>query len=102
MLTREKIIQALQKELPYFANEYGVKKIGLFGSFAKGIQTENSDVDVFVEFDRPIGLKFIEFGDYLEKLFGTKTDILTPAGIRSIRLKHVARDIEENIIYVQA
>ena len=100
MLNREKIIQTLQEEMPYFTTEYGVKRIGLFGSFAKGIQTGNSDVDIFVEFERPIGLKFMEFGDYLEKLLGKKTDILTPAGIRSIRLRHVARDIEENIIYV--
>ena len=100
MLTREKILRALKKEMPYFATEYGVKKMGLFGSFAKGNQTENSDVDVFVEFDRPIGLKFMELGDYLEKLLGKKTDILTPTGIKSIRLKHVAKEIEENIIYV--
>ncbi len=100
MLTREKILQALKKEMPYFAREYGVKKIGVFGSFAKGIQTEKSDIDVFIEFDQPIGLKFMELADYLENLFGKKTDILTPAGIKSIRLKHVARDIEENIIYV--
>jgi len=100
MLTREKILEALKKEMPYFAKEYGVKKMGLFGSFAKQIETEQSDIDLFVEFDQPIGLKFIEFGDYLEKLFGRKTDILTPAGIRSIKLKHVARNIEENIIYV--
>ena len=86
--------------MPYFSAEYGVKRIGIFGSFAKEIQTEQSDIDVFVEFDRPIGLKFMEFGDYLEKLLGRKTDILTPAGIKSIRLKHVAKEIEENIIYV--
>lgn len=100
MLTREKILQALKQEMPYFAREYGVKKMGLFGSYAKEIETEQSDIDVFVEFDRPIGLKFMEFGDCLEKLLGRKTDILTPAGIKSIRLKHIARDIEENIIYV--
>jgi predicted nucleotidyltransferase len=58
--------------MPYFNTEYGVKRIGLFGSFAKGIQMENSDEDVFVEFERLIGLKFMEFGDYLERLFGKK------------------------------
>ncbi len=100
MLSREKILERLRNEMPFFAREYGVKKIGVFGSFAKAMETEKSDVDVFVEFDRPIGLKFIEFGEYLEKLLGRKTDILTPVGIKSIRLKHVAKDIEENIIYV--
>jgi predicted nucleotidyltransferase len=100
MLTQEQILQILQKEIPYFKTKYGLKKIGLFGSYARRNQSEDSDIDVFVEFDRPIGLKFIEFSEYLEKLLGKKTDILTPAGIKSIRLRHVARDIEENIIYV--
>lgn len=100
MLSREKILERLRNEMPFFAREYGIKKIGLFGSFSKGIPSENSDVDVFVEFDRPIGLKFIEFGDYLEKLLGRKTDILTPMGIKSIRLKHIAKEIEENITHV--
>lgn len=100
MLTRDKILQTLRNELSYFKTEYGIERIGIFGSVAKEMQTEQSDIDLFVEFDRPIGLKFIEFGDYLEKLLGRKTDILTPIGIKSIRLKHIAKEIEENIIYV--
>jgi predicted nucleotidyltransferase len=100
MLTREKIIEILRKELPYFVSEYGVKRIGLFGSYAKGIQAEDSDIDILVEFERPIGLKFVEFGRYLEELLGKKTDILTPAGIKGIRIKRVARDIREGIVYV--
>ncbi|MEW6006900.1 MAG: nucleotidyltransferase domain-containing protein [bacterium] len=53
------MIKILRKELPYFVLEYGVKRIGLFGSYAKGIQREDSDIDVVIEFERPIGLKFI-------------------------------------------
>ncbi|MBE2240281.1 MAG: nucleotidyltransferase domain-containing protein [Caldilineaceae bacterium] len=48
--------------------EYGVKRIGLFGSFASGTANEASDIDVIVEFQRPIGFKFIELVDYLERL----------------------------------
>jgi hypothetical protein len=57
-------------------------------------------VDVVVEFDRPIGLKFVEFAEYLERLLGRKVDVLTPAGIRGIRIRRVAKDIAENIVYV--
>lgn len=99
-MTREKIIDILREELTYFASEYGVKRIGLFGSYAKKAPVEGSDIDIVVEFERPIGLKFIEFAEYLERLLGRKVDILTPAGIESIRVESVAKDIKESIVYV--
>ena len=55
---------------------------------------------ILVEFEKPIGLKFMEFAEYIEGLLGTTVDILTPAGIESIRIDQVARNIKENIIYV--
>lgn len=100
MVSREKAIEILRKQLPYIITEYGVKKIGLFGSYAKGTQQAGSDVDIMVEFDKPIGLKFVEFSEYLEKLLGTNVDILTPAGIDGIRIGRIAKDIRESIIYV--
>jgi len=100
IMTREKVIDALRKELPYLVSEYGVKKIGLFGSFAKGVSAEGSDIDIVAEFARPIGLKFMEFAEYLEKVLGRRVDVLTPAGIESIRLDKVAKDIRESIVYV--
>jgi predicted nucleotidyltransferase len=90
----------LRKELPYFASEYGVRKIGLFGSYAKGTPAQGSDIDIFVEFERPIGLKFIEFAEYLEGLLGKSVDILTPVGVETIRIERVARNIKESIVYV--
>ena len=99
-MTREKVIEILRKEMPYCVSEYGVKRIGLFGSYAKGTPVKGSDIDILVEFGRAIGLKFMQFAEYLEKLFGTKVDILTPAGIESIRIERVARSITESIVYV--
>lgn len=94
------MVEILRKESPYFASKYGVRRIGLFGSYAKGIEKEDSDIDVLVEFERPIGLKFIELAEYLEKILGKKTDVLTPDGIKGIRVKSIAKDIEESIVYV--
>ena len=82
MLTREKIIESLREHYPHLVAEHGVKKIGLFGSYAKGTPNEASDVDVIVEFEHPIGFKFIEFTEYLERLFGRRVDVLTPSGLQ--------------------
>jgi hypothetical protein len=82
------------------ASTYGVKRIGLFGSYAGGTPTEESDIDVVVEFDRPIGFRFVEFADYLERLLGKRVDVLTPTGIQAIRIKRIAEEIEESTVYV--
>ncbi|MCJ7498388.1 MAG: nucleotidyltransferase family protein [candidate division Zixibacteria bacterium] len=100
MLTQERVIELLRKEFPHLTSRYGVKRMGLFGSFAKGIQKEDSDIDIVIEFEKPIGLKFIELAEYIEKLLGRKVDILTSEGIKGIRVKKVGRDIERSIIYV--
>ena len=72
----------------------------MFGSFARETAEESSDVDLIVEFQRPIGLKFVEMVEYLETLLGRRVDVLTPAGLRGIRLPEVARRIEESIVQV--
>jgi predicted nucleotidyltransferase len=100
MLTREEIENVLRGEYPYLASAYGVKRIGLFGSYAKGTPTAASDVDLVVEFERPVGFRFVEFSEYIERLLGRDIDVLTPAGIQGIRLDRVAREIEESVVYV--
>jgi uncharacterized protein len=100
MLNRETIIKQLRESYPFLSAEYGVKRIGLFGSFARGIADENSDIDMVVEFQRPVGFKFIELVEYLERLFEREVDILTPTGLQAIRVPGVAGNIAEGIIYV--
>lgn len=100
MITREKAIRLLQEKLPYLSSEFGVRKIGLFGSYAKGQPDESSDIDIVVEFERPIGFRFVELVDYLENLLGCNVDVLTPAGIENIRIQQVARNIKQSIVYV--
>lgn len=100
MLTKEEITRVLREHYPYLASEYGVKRIGLFGSYAKDTPTEASDVDIVVEFDRSIGFRFFELVEYLENLLGTQVDVLTPAGIKGIRIDRIAKDIEESTVYV--
>ena len=101
ILTTEKITNILSEKSEYLAETYGVKRIGLFGSYAKGTQTEASDIDIIVEFDTPLGFKFMEFADYLEEILGKPVDVLTVGGLQGIRIPHVAQSIRESIVYVQ-
>ena len=100
MQTKDDIVKILREKLPYLNSEFGVRRIGLFGSYAVGKPNENSDVDIIAEFDKPIGFRIVEFAEYIEQLFGKRIDILTPAGINSIRNKQIADEIERTIVYV--
>jgi uncharacterized protein len=99
-MDKNKTIQLISSRYDILAQEYAVAKIGIFGSAVKGTMTEGSDLDIYVEFKKPIGFKFIEFVEYLENLFGRKVDVLTKEGIKNIRVKKVAQDIERSLIYV--
>ena len=100
MLTKETINNILREAYPYLASEYGVKRIGIFGSFTKGQSTEDSDIDLVVEFGRPLGFQFFEFTEYLESLLGKRVDVLTPGGIQGIRVDRIAKSILESVEYV--
>ena len=96
----DEVIGKIKSQYPYLSSEFGIKRIGVFGSVAQKTDRDQSDIDLVVEFDRPIGLKFMSLAEYMEKLFGKKVDILTKDGIRNTRVKRVSTDIEKDIIYV--
>jgi len=100
MESRDEIIKKIKEQYSYLSQQYGIRRIGIFGSVAMDTAGQDSDIDIVVEFDRPIGLKFMELIEYMEKLFGKKVDVLTKDGIKNIRVKNVSREIEKNIIYV--
>ena len=99
-MDKDKIIRLIKENYSVLMTEYGVSRIGIFGSVVKGNITEDSDLDIVVEFKKPIGFKFIRLVEYLENLFGKKVDVITKDGIENIRVKEVARDIKRNLIYV--
>ena len=100
MIKKSSVIEILKEEQPFLRKNFRVKRIAVFGSFAQGTPRKNSDVDIFVEFDKPIGLEFIRMVEYLEKKLGRDVDVLTPGGLQGIRLKKVADHIRESLVYV--
>ncbi|MFQ5896521.1 MAG: nucleotidyltransferase family protein [Nitrospinota bacterium] len=98
--SRQQIL-ALLRERQADLKKFGVKRIGLFGSFATGKHRRSSDIDLLVEFEKPSFDNFMNLADYLEKVLGRKVDILTPDGVKGIRVKDVAASIKRNVLYVQ-
>lgn len=100
MVTKNNIIDVLKKEQALLKKKFGVKRMAIFGSFAHGSPRKGSDVDIFIELEKPIGLQFVQMAEYLEKKLGRKADILTSGGMAGIRLKKVAESIRRSMIYV--
>jgi predicted nucleotidyltransferase len=63
--------------------QFGVKSLALFGSVARDEARPDSDVDILVEFDQPVGLfGFVRLKDYLEQVLGGAVDLVTPDALR--------------------
>jgi len=99
MKTKAQILNLLREKQPYLHAEFSVSRIGIFGSYAKELSNERSDIDIVVEFSSPVGFRFMELADYLEELLGKKVDLLTFDGIDNIGLPGIARSIEKDITY---
>jgi predicted nucleotidyltransferase len=101
---KQEIMQLLGKQLPYLQEKYGVQRIAVYGSFAKGNQTKKSDVDILVQLAKPLGLEFVELAYHLEKILKMKVDLVTfdtlKRSLESPRYKHIASDIERTLSYV--
>ena len=76
--TIEEIKAIIHSHKDFFDKEYCVENFLLFGSYAKNMQTADSDIDLLVNFSRPIDMfDFIDLQDYLAKIFNKKIDLGT-------------------------
>jgi uncharacterized protein len=72
----DKIRETLRECLPEIREKYGVTSIGVFGSYARGEAGPDSDVDIIIELDRPIGWELVELSDYLESRLRHPVDLV--------------------------
>lgn len=82
MISRADILKKLSDLKPILQRDYAVKEIGLFGSFSDDSYTDDSDIDLLVEFERPIGWKYFSLEIYLENIFGRKIDLVTKNALK--------------------
>lgn len=90
------IIKILRENKARLKQNYSVTKIGLFGSYVRGDQSEDSDIDILAEFEKSPGLEFVDLADELENLLNIKVDLVSHQAIHDRFMKY----IEKEIVYV--
>ena len=95
MLDQETILQRLNQHRSRLAQRYPLKSIALFGSYARGKQQANSDIDLLVEFTQPVGMEIVGLAMELEEILGQRVDLVTYSAVKN-RLFHY---IKNELVY---
>ena len=96
MLTKNMILAFFVEHKDELREKYSLVKIGLFGSYAKGSATPESDIDIYAEFEDKKFRNIAGAWNYFEEAFGTKIDLLYPHKNMRDSLK---QSIEQDVIY---
>lgn len=93
MQTLDATLLELQKAKPALQQKYPLKELAIFGSVSRGEATEQSDVDILVEFSAPVGMEFIHLAYELEALLHRKVDLVSRNGIKEKYFQAIKSDL---------
>ena len=97
MITFDDINRTLHNHLEELRQTFGVAEIGVFGSFVRGEQREDSDVDILVVLSRPVGfVAFVRLEERLRTLLGRNVDLVSKKALKP----YIGRRILEEVRYV--
>lgn len=73
--------------------KYHLKSIGIFGSFTRGDFMDDSDIDILIDYEQPIGVEFIDLAQELEKILNHKVDLVSRKGIKPKYFNEIQKDL---------
>jgi len=94
MLTFTHISHTLAAHRDHLFSKYPLKSLAIFGSVSRGDNGPESDVDIMVEFTKPVGMAFIELALELEDLLGCKVDLVSRDGVKTKYMQHIEPDLK--------
>jgi predicted nucleotidyltransferase len=95
-MSRDEILKTLEENRETIRG-FGVRRLGIFGSYARGEQKENSDMDFLVEFDNPTFDNFFDLKFFLEGLFGRPVDLVISDTVKP----RIRAGVLEETVYAQ-
>ena len=93
MSPREDILDRLRSIKPALQQEFPLRRIALFGSWARNEQTATSDVDILVEVDPSIGLRFVSLAERLESVLEHHVDLVSSRAVKPSLLRQIQAEI---------
>ena len=87
----------LQAQKPYLYKKYGVTKIGVFGSYVRGEQNSESDIDILIELTNPPRISLLDLVDlqyYLSDLLGLEVDVALKSNLRKRIGKRILSEVQ--------
>jgi len=94
MGTLADILSVLRRERARLFAKYGLKSMAVFGSATRDDFRPESDVDIMVEFERPIGIEFIDLADELETIVLRKVGLVTRGSIKARYMPYILPDLK--------
>jgi len=95
LMGKPEIINIIKNSKPQMEAVYGVKKIGLFGSYVRDQQRKKSDIDILVSFSREIDLfDFLDLREFLEERLHHKVDLVMESALKPAIGKRILSEVE--------
>ena len=93
IFTIDEIRNKINENKQFFERNFSVKNFFLFGSYAKGLQTNESDIDLLVEFSKEVDMfTMVDLQECLANLFNKKIDLGTPQGLKNFIKKQILQE----------
>ncbi|MFN8351685.1 MAG: nucleotidyltransferase family protein [Flavobacteriales bacterium] len=94
MGTLADILTVLRRERTRLFAKYGLKSMAVFGSATRNDFRPDSDVDIMVDLEKPIGIEFIDLAEELEALLKRKVDVATVGAVKPWYMEHIEKDLK--------
>jgi predicted nucleotidyltransferase len=93
MTTLKDIKDILKNNKQRLTEKYGISLLAIFGSYSREQQSEDSDIDILVDFQKSIGIEFIDLADELEILLHHRVDLVSRKGIKPQYYQHIEKEL---------
>lgn len=93
MINKEDITKKLKENKPNLVSRYHLTSIGIFGSFSRDDYKEDSDIDILIDYNQPMGIEFIDLAEELEKILSCKVDLVSKKGIKPKYYDEIQKDL---------
>lgn len=92
MQTLSQLTTILANHKDYLTSKYGITQLTIFGSYARDEQRADSDLDILIDYEQDLGIRFIDLAGELEQLLGLRVDLVSKKGIKPTYLSVIRKD----------